>query len=94
MKDAGVPGEEDPEDKVLLMVGLVADADGAADADAGLAKSLAPTVLVLVTLPSSIRHLSLSASPVEEVVDLGVAMSSISASLPPRMRLVEVSRSR
>lgn len=57
---------------------------------------MAPTVLVLVTLPSSMRHRSLRGSPEdEEAVVFGVAEgSSCSISLPPRIRFVDLSKSR
>lgn len=92
---AGVPGVEEREDLLLFMAGLFDDADADADAATGLAKSLAPTDLVLVTLPSSMRHLSLRPlAVVDEGVGFAVAASSVSGSLPPRIRLVDVSKSR
>lgn len=92
-------GVEDSEDVASIMTGLSADvdadADAGADADAALAKSLAPTILVLVTFPSNILHRSLSASPLEGVAGPeGVGLSLASFSPAPRIRLVEVSKSR
>lgn len=89
-----MPGVEEPEDLVLFTAGLLDDADADADAAVGLAKSLAPTVLVLVTLPSSIRHLSLSALPADVEVGFAVVSSSVSGSLPLSIRLVDVSKSK
>lgn len=90
------------EDKVTSLLSLLANATADADADGddiegALAELLAPKISLLMTLPSCMRHLSERASPGGEIVavdleDLGMLSGSISVS--PRIRLVEVSRSR